>query len=300
MASIILRPTGSENGGNNTYTGWGGRTSSTTESEGYTYKNIHTYIDDATADDDSTYIVARTDSPNDTSNSSAIFTISGDTNLESNTKISSVEMVVRFQVINYSLITSGGTLYLELLDENSSTISLESIDINSDQEETWTTETLTITTTKMPKYITLYVLNMTNDSSKYLSVISVTQLYAIVYYDYYYTTTITQTDGGTISVSPSGSQKSGTVITITATPNSGYALNKYIVNGTNTSTKTFKLSSNTTVSASWLLNLFIQKNSSPQRVKEIYKKINGSWVKQINNIPSLFSTTQKYYYKNKT
>lgn len=300
MASIILRPTGSENGGNNTYTGWGGRTSSTTESEGYTYKNIHTYIDDTTADDDSTYIVTRTDSSNNTSNSSAIFTISGDTNLESNTKISSIEMVVRFQVINYSLITSGGTLYLELLDENSSTISLESIDINSDQEETWTTKTLTITTTKMPKYITLYVLNMTNDSSKYLSVVSVTQLYAIVYYDYYYTTTITQTDGGTISVSPSGSQKSGTVITITATPNSGYALNKYIVNGTNTSTKTFTLSSNTTVSASWLLNLFIQKNSSPQRVKEIYKKINGSWVKQINNIPSLFSTTQKYYYKNKT
>ena len=58
MASVIWRPTASTNGGSDVYTGWGAATSS---SESFTFSNIHTYVDEATADDDSTWLSTRAD-----------------------------------------------------------------------------------------------------------------------------------------------------------------------------------------------------------------------------------------------
>lgn len=112
-----------------------------------------------------------------------------------------------------------------------------------------------------PKYLKLYVSSLTGTTGSKSSTnagIYVTQAYVAINYDLYYKTTLTQTTGGTISISPTGEQKSGTTITITASPNNGYSLEQYLVNGTGTTSKTFSLTSDTTISASWLMNLFFQ------------------------------------------
>lgn len=294
MASMIWRPTASTNGGSNVYTGWGAATSS---SETFTFSDLHAYIDEVDADDFSTWLSTRADTDNN-GNGTATFTMTG-TALPSNAKISSISITVRFSVSNPNTLSANGNLYLQLLNSSSSAISTQSISLSGKDEQVWETQTKTITTSTVPKYVKMYVSNLQGGSGKSIFAVNVSQLYITINYDLYYTTTITQTTGGTISVSPSGEQKSDTKITIIATPNNGYVLNKYIVNGTETSTNTFSLTANTTISASWLLNFFIQKNSIPTRIKEIYKKINGSWVKQNNNFSTLFSTDEKYYYKNK-
>ena len=112
-----------------------------------------------------------------------------------------------------------------------------------------------------PKYLKLYVSSLTGTTGSKSSTnagIYVTQAYVAINYDLYYKTTLTQTTGGTISISPTGEQKSGRTITITASPNNGYSLNQYLVNGTGTTSRTFSLTSDTTISASWLMNLFFQ------------------------------------------
>ena len=129
MASVTWYPTASTNGGTNTYSGWGAATSSSSE---FVYTNLHTYIDDTTADDNSTWISTRADSGN-TGNGTATFTMSG-TALASNAKVTSVAVTIRFDISNPTTIASGGTLYVDILNSNSSVISTQSIDVSGKSE----------------------------------------------------------------------------------------------------------------------------------------------------------------------
>ena len=297
MASVTWRPTASSgnshSGTADSYSGW---LCFSSGSEEAVYTNVHTYIDDSTADDTSTEICARSASTT-VETFSVDLTFSG-TAIPSNAKVSSYTLYVRgYTNSKPSSLTATATT------KTSSSTTIKAHDISSinTADGTYVTKSFSQTTTSIPNKMNLTVkIKDTSADDKVATDLRITQIYIVINYDLYYTTTVTQTTGGTISVSPSGEQKSGTTITITASPNSGYVLDKYIVNGTNTTTATFSLTSNTTVSASWILNMFIQKNSSPSRIKEIYKKINGSWVKQTDNISTLFSKDIKYYYGNKT
>ncbi len=67
-----------------------------------------------------------------------------------------------------------------------------------------------------------------------------------------YSVSVGQCENGTVAVDKPGSQASETVITITATPNSGYSLDKIFVNGQEITGNTFVLTEDSVVTATFV------------------------------------------------
>ena len=246
------------------------------------YTNVHTYIDDTTADDTSTYI-----SSYGTSAHTVSLTFSG-TAIPSNGKITKVTAYLR----GYSSYSSSVTCNLTFSSIGTFNFS------NLVNQTEYGDLSSSINTTATPSSATLTVSGTDNATDdKYSPTICITQIYLVIEYDLYYTISLTQTTGGNISVS-STSVKEGTSITVTTTPSKSYEFSQLVVNGTAQSSKTFTIGQNTTLSAIWLLKFFIQENSTPKRISKVYKKENGSWIQKVSDFDTLFSTTQYYRYLN--
>lgn len=67
----------------------------------------------------------------------------------------------------------------------------------------------------------------------------------------YHNVSITQSTGGTISLSKSGQVLEGTTITVTATPSDGYELDAIYVNGSALTGNTFTVNADSVVTATW-------------------------------------------------
>lgn len=95
----------------------------------------------------------------------------------------------------------------------------------------------------------------------------------------YHTVSVTQSTGGTISLSQSGQVLEGTTITVTATPSDGYELENIYINGTALSGTSFIVNEDKAVSA--VFNEpnvhYIKVDGRWRKVLTAYRKINGAW-----------------------
>ena len=95
----------------------------------------------------------------------------------------------------------------------------------------------------------------------------------------YHNVSVTQSIGGTISLSQSGQVLEGTTITVTATPSDGYELENIYVNGTALSGTSFIVNEDKAVSA--VFNEpnvhYIKVDGRWRKVLTAYRKVNGAW-----------------------
>ena len=95
----------------------------------------------------------------------------------------------------------------------------------------------------------------------------------------YHNVSVTQSTGGTISLSQSGQVLEGTTITVTATPSNGYELENIYVNGTALSGTSFIVNEDKAVSA--VFNEpnvhYIKVDGRWRKVLTAYRKVNGAW-----------------------
>lgn len=105
---------------------------------------------------------------------------------------------------------------------------------------------------------------------------------------------------GSIRLSQSGQVSDGTIITVIATPNNGYKLDKIYVNGSVITGNTFTVNSDCVVSATFIeitSHMCIKENGQWVTMVKCFKKINGSWVEQ-EITENLLNTSTKYIRKN--
>lgn len=95
----------------------------------------------------------------------------------------------------------------------------------------------------------------------------------------YHNVSVTQSTGGTISLSQSGQVLEGTTITVTATPSDGYELENIYVNGTVLSGTSFVVNEDKSVNA--VFNEpnvhYIKVDGRWRKVLTAYRKVNGAW-----------------------
>ena len=95
----------------------------------------------------------------------------------------------------------------------------------------------------------------------------------------YHNVSVTQSTGGTISLSQSGQVLEGTTITVTATPSDGYELENIYINGTALSGTSFIVNEDKAVSA--VFNEpnvhYIKVDGRWRKVLTAYRKVNGAW-----------------------
>lgn len=123
----------------------------------------------------------------------------------------------------------------------------------------------------------------------------------VIMYNYtlYYNVEVGTIVDGSISVNPSGRVAEGTVINITATPNPGYEIVDYFVNGSVIGGTSFTATQDSVVTATFqeiLEKFFFKENGSWVAALETYKKIGGQWVLQ-TDLGSLFAADTKFVKK---
>ena len=101
---------------------------------------------------------------------------------------------------------------------------------------------------------------------------------------------------GTITVYPNGSVEEGSTITITVTPDPGYEVTGIFVNGSVISGTTFAANNDSVVTATIIEiqeKIFYKVGSQWVGALEVYKKINGTWIKQ-TDLKTIFNGTTQF------
>lgn len=120
-------------------------------------------------------------------------------------------------------------------------------------------------------------------------------------YTPYYNVSVVQSEGGTISLSQTGSVAEGTTITVSYTELDGYKLENIYVNGVALQGNSFVVAEDSIVTAVFVqqsyTGLYFKENGAYVPTINVYKKISGVWIVQ-NDIETLFDANTKYIKKN--
>lgn len=116
----------------------------------------------------------------------------------------------------------------------------------------------------------------------------------------YYNVTVGIIVNGTVTVNPNGNVEESILVTITATPDSGYQIVDYFVNGTSIGQNSFNVTGDSIVTVTFEKisgadYLTVKDNDSLINIREVYKIVNGELVRQ-PNLKDAFDTNMNYKY----
>lgn len=115
-------------------------------------------------------------------------------------------------------------------------------------------------------------------------------------YSIKYNISVGSLQNGKVIVSPSGSVDGGTMITITATPNTGYKIGNYYVNGSLIDSNTFIANTDSIVTVTFeelTQSIYMKDTSIWRTYSKIYKKVNNIWSLQ-SDFSEIFDPLIKY------
>lgn len=110
-------------------------------------------------------------------------------------------------------------------------------------------------------------------------------------YTIYYNVSVGTVTNGTVTLSQTGTVSEGASITITATPNSGYRVGTYYVNGSPIGGNTFNVNADSVVTVDFnkmMQQLYFNQNNTIRTAAETYQKVGSTWV-LLDKLDTLFT-----------